>query len=1039
MSNEDFDKLLSSYLEHHGESPTITTYSGNISQVSGNENAKAQFHILGTISNYHWHGYPSMYDPSTIVGQTKIRYMQHMITSPDKRFIPSSPRNQILHFIKSAESEQLIQAILFLIRLDKQDEKSNQDTECPEPSPKKRRRTVITKRIDRQGIKEKYLSPGLEELISLSKTDRTVYSTFKNELMNSGTIKWRYSEEGRNVCVMNDINVMTGHMIPNSFVHVSCEDYENGPIIKCTCHIYKFLQHADHQQEIRYELDPETSCMHCRFFFDHLLNAYEEVCTGRQLTRPLEMVKVFIDKMNDPILLLGEAIKSGTTKFSVQGNDYFSLVTLNFTGGKCYMKCHGGVCAASNVNKKRMPRVFSLANKEKMCSHLQTCHEHSTTITQLFPDYFKEGIEEENEEFETEELINNEDDEMIGRDLHSNFDTATGLWDYKSLSSNRKPKKMMDKDLIRNTAERIKMIVDYAELNPTFNFKPPISLNGDPNKCINCNCGVELNKDDYFFEGMGRVYTRVGAVKFNYYSIICPKKKCILRYSDFADQYSLFFYTMQTCAGDEIGWDFVSAVKTSKISFTGYCKQMTRYYETTKEDSEPFMSPTTFISWFFSWLSAFKIDFRKEIDPYCRYTPKILACDGTHIGVLLRHLQMDKPVTKNDTNEVIPWVHGRIARLLFQDESARRHVKYMCLKYINAINTDELLSEVDETRLTLAALETVDKPVRIFLLPFLQPGLEQQHRRVQAELLHQLSGTGAITSVLPHRAVNLLSTICNKIELNEGCSPELGKMRQFNTQIVDLIWVGLKENCTTYMIPFFRYLIQKLESIHRNDPIPTPVNELENSYDPRSGAAYYFSRSGNQVRQMPQYQKTLDDKKKKKVIEPQDAPCTKKYPKISHGGYSYIMLWFCPIHGHSYGFHLIDGAEGPKDVFSSLLKFKEEMPEEVFYDNACHLHEYCLNREPDLFKNTRFWYDLFHSIVHLCGINFKSTRVQGLDGINTEICEQVNSYLQSIKYTGAHLSQEHFVFFLQFFLYLLNKDKTERQKKMAKIALAGMD
>ena len=108
---------------------------------------------------------------------------------------------------------------------------------------------------------------------------------------------------------------------------------------------------------------------------------------------------------------------------------------------------------------------------------------------------------------------------MIGRDLHCNFDTATGLWDFKSLLSNRKPKKMMDKDLIRNTAERIKMIVDYAEPNPTFNFKPPISLNGDPNKCINCNCGVELNKDDYFFEGMGRVYTRVGAVKFNYYSI----------------------------------------------------------------------------------------------------------------------------------------------------------------------------------------------------------------------------------------------------------------------------------------------------------------------------------------------------------------------------------------------------------------------------------------------------------------------------------------------------------------------------------------
>ena len=101
---------------------------------------------------------------------------------------------------------------------------------------------------------------------------------------------------------------------------------------------------------------------------------------------------------------------------------------------------------------------------------------------------------------------------------------------------------------------------------------------------------------------------------------------------------------------------------------------------------------------------------------------------------------------------------------------------------------------------------------------------------------------------------------------------------------------------------------------------------------------------------MLQYQKTLGDKKK--VIEPQDAPCHKKYPKVSHGGYSYIMLWFCPIHGHSYGYHLIDRPEGPKDVFSSLVKFKENMPEEVFYDNAYLLHKYCLNRELDLFKNT---------------------------------------------------------------------------------------
>ena len=70
-------------------------------------------------------------------------------------------------------------------------------------------------------------------------------------------------------------------------------------------------------------------------------------------------------------------------------------------------------------------------------------------------------------------------------------------------------------------------------------------------------------------------------------------------------------------------------------------------------------------------------------------------------------------------------------------------------------------------------------------------------------------------------------------------------------------------------------------------------------------------------------------------------------------------------------------------------------------------------------------------------MNFKSGRVLGLEGINTEICEQVNAYLPCIKYTASHLTQEHFEFFIQFFLYLLNTEKTQKYKKQADIAIAG--
>ena len=55
---------------------------------------------------------------------------------------------------------------------------------------------------------------------------------------------------------------------------------------------------------------------------------------------------------------------------------------------------------------------------------------------------------------------------------------------------------------------------------------------------------------------------------------------------------------------------------------------MTRVYKITYSDSQPFMSVKTFIGWFFGWLSAFKIDFRKEIDPYC------------HVGCSMRSIQV---------------------------------------------------------------------------------------------------------------------------------------------------------------------------------------------------------------------------------------------------------------------------------------------------------------------------------------------------------------------------------------------------------------
>ena len=78
---------------------------------------------------------------------------------------------------------------------------------------------------------------------------------------------------------------------------------------------------------------------------------------------------------------------------------------------------------------------------------------------------------------------------------------------------------------------------------------------------------------------------------------------------------------------------------------------MTRKHKTNNVLSAPFMDVNTFVCWFFSWMVCMKIDYRKEIDPWCKYQSKVLAGDGTHIGVALCHLNLQHPVIETDNTQ----------------------------------------------------------------------------------------------------------------------------------------------------------------------------------------------------------------------------------------------------------------------------------------------------------------------------------------------------------------------------------------------------
>ena len=115
---------------------------------------------------------------------------------------------------------------------------------------------------------------------------------------------------------------------------------------------------------------------------------------------------------------------------------------------------------------------------------------------------------------------------------------------------------------------------------------------------------------------------------------------------------------------------------------------------------------------------------------------------------------------------------------------------------------------------------------------------------------------------------------------------------------------------------------------------------------------------------------------------------------------------------------------GRKDPASSAYLYMPSAPREVYYDFSCQLEEYCLNREPKFWRESRFHHDIFHGFSHQCGIVYNSKRIPSLQkGINSEICEQFNSFLQKMKYSARSMNKSHFLFFLQFFIHKWNDKK----------------
>ncbi|WAR14459.1 hypothetical protein MAR_004564, partial [Mya arenaria] len=891
------------------------------------------------------------------------------------------------------------------------------------------------------------------------------------------------NEDDTLICCLNNYSETDGSFKVNDFVYTVKYQQESGSYYYCSCSIYKTLLNVPDCNSLendRVVLDIQgncVTCIHCRFVKEMVVPYLPDAGKAMGNDGPNIFVQQGLQYVGNSLVEMYKG-KNLRKYYVLAGEDSLPVMvrlTFNKSKGTYIVTCDSGQCKAGKGHKKYVGNLLT----SKVCKHLSVLKSQSEHWLDLLEDgvdagdgdssdcdmvtitpvanFTDDGDEVERlETFEVESSTGPSDSGGGGSSssLHY-FEEETGLWNFPA-KSNHLPCEQGSSKLMLNTCNRDTWSTDCER---------------DANGCVygvelspsvpegNCDCGAgwldENNQGKTLKERPIplTVYTGTAPVKCMVYSRLCCSlvNPCKLTWQEGKDE-CLHVLSSETAAGDEIGWEYVSMVMSNTgCTFSGFCQVKDAFYKL-RHPNAKFMDASVFIRWWFSWASSMKIDFRQPCE-VCGFEPKRLCCDGTRVGVGFRHATFEEISIPDSSIPVQRTLHRRMDRCFLQNVrdinkadliSIRTNLDYLSRKQLG-----EIIGNDDDSEKVAAVLLVLPDAVKPSFERF-NSNMSDLEKTAYAFVLKMLATTASVTSLLPARYCQDFDQVINDCNYSESAlnirfNSGMTEMRKYAPELHDLIGESMLSNGN--LIPddiklFLQYLSNRSVDVSCNDSeeaIPQP-----GTYNPEKyGRAYYFNQSGLKVRDIRKF--TIDEENvNKKNADHDDAAhdferCNKFFTKVnvSAPGTSTLFLWFCADHGHCYGFHMTR-AEGRKDPAASLYSHLVKPPSDVFYDFACNLQEYCLNRESGYFRNVRFFHDIFHGYAHKCSVAFRSSRLQGFESINSEICEQFNSFIQCIKKSARQMNQSHFCFYLQYFLHEWNKRKRQVYLKKLQVALAGL-
>nr|XP_047124683.1 uncharacterized protein LOC124807139 isoform X2 [Hydra vulgaris] len=824
-------------------------------------------------------------------------------------------------------------------------------------------------------------------------------------VMSHGVLCWRVRKPSLNICVMNNYNHENGNFQDKEFVHVKAETICSSTIYNCSCKTFSscFFQSEDTTNV--------NNCCHCR-----LLNQLMQMLNDPKFI-PENSLLSKKKLMNSLIYLTSNVFKltskSGVERYSVVA-DSCAFVTIFeiLKSSRKVIKCHDSECQVSEGSTRQINNLQNGC----LCPHLK-----------VFREYFY-LLQNTGESISNDSEL--EDNIHLPREKWEDvFNVASGLWTF---GINAPSKKTVSHDQFNKKFSSD--IVNRQSATNGHRFIPSIDLDI-------CDCGAGWVSESVLsgyteFYHKINMYTDWEVIECDIFLRKCLSNTCTSYWDGCED--SVFCLSKSTCAGYELGWEFVDFV-LSKGTFSGFVSLYSNKYKRRSTSLLPFMSTQTFIDWFFAWASHMHIDFREK----CHMCPEnqqipVLACDATKIGISFKN-SFVKPIESPELNEIIPTPLRRLDRSFIfnsikldskQFSDARVYLRKVCIFILSVDNSDFINFDADTLKLNSILVDYIPPEcVPSFQLMVSESPVPNLLRLSYAKVFKILAADSSLDSLIPLRFTDEIVCICEQFLSNQGDCELVVKfcylLRCFSPELARLVEISSNFNNTPSgdILVLIQYCCNFVKKIHFSDVQPNNAEVIEGTYNPpRYGRAYYFEKHGCQIRKMRLF--SADKNSNSNLFD--DIPseiCNKVFPQVSKKGVSFLFLWFCPMHGHCYGFHIIPGSEGRKDPHASLYTHLEIAPENVVYDFACSLSEFCHNRESGYFKNTSFFHDVFHGYTHKCADVFRCNRLGSFYPINSSICEQFNSFLQNIKSSAKLMTQTHFCFYLQFFIYIWNQRK----------------